>query len=117
MLFTWRVLRRGQRGHGVGQVEVGSDAELALAGGRVRRGGCPQLLLPPLLVGRRQVAVDQRVQELDDQLSIVWDLSLLVGGHKGRMGGQRRGKRCNYLPLTLCYLFLCLQKKEKKKKT
>lgn len=74
---TWRVLRGGQRGHGVGQVEVGSDAQLALAGGRVRRGGRPQLLLPPLLVGRRQVAVDQRLQELDDQLGVVGDLRLL----------------------------------------
>lgn len=74
---TWRVLRRGQRGHGVGQVEVGSDAQLALAGGRVGGGGRPQLLFPPLLVGRRQVAIDQRLQELDNQLGVVRDLRLL----------------------------------------
>lgn len=83
------MLRGGQGGHGVGQVEVGSDAELALAGGRVRRGGRPQLLLPPLFVGRWQVAVDERVQELDDQLSIVRDLSLLVMV----MGNEKKKKK------------------------
>lgn len=109
------MLRRGQRGHGVGQVEVGSDAELALAGGRVRRGGCPQLLLPPLLVGRRQVAVDQRVQELDDQLSVVWDLSLLVGGHKGRTGGgAKKRETLQLLAINITLSLSMLAKKRKK---
>lgn len=74
---TWGVLGGGQRGHGVGQVQVGSDAELALAAWGVGGGGRAQLLLPPLLLGRGQVAVDQRLQELDDQLGVVGDLRLL----------------------------------------
>lgn len=74
---TWGVLGGGQRGHGVGQVQVGSDAELALAAWGVGGGGRAQLLLPPLLLGRGQVAVDQRFQELDDQLGVVGDLRLL----------------------------------------
>lgn len=36
------MLRGGERCHGVGQVEVGCDAELALDGGRIRRGGRAQ---------------------------------------------------------------------------
>lgn len=71
------MLGGGERRHGVGQVEVGSDAELGLAGGGVRRGGGSQLLLPPLLLRRREVTVDQRLQELHDQLGVVRDLRLL----------------------------------------
>lgn len=76
---TWWVLWSSQWGHGVGQVEVGSDAELALAGGGVGGGGRPQLLLPSLLVSCWQVAVNQCLQKLDNELGIIWYLGLLQG--------------------------------------
>lgn len=68
---TWRVLRRGQGGHGVGQVEVCCDAELTLAGGRVWGGWRAQLLLAAFLLGCGQVALHQCLQELDNQLRVV----------------------------------------------
>lgn len=77
-MLTWRVLRGGQGGHGVGEVEVSGDAELALGDGGVRGGGGTELLLAPLLLCTRQVAVNQGLQELYNQLSVVWDLSLLL---------------------------------------
>lgn len=88
---TWGVLGGGQRGHGVGQVQVGSDAELALAAWGVGGGGRAQLLLPPLLLGRGQVAVDQRLQELDDQLSVVGDLRLLKAQEESDPRRRRMG--------------------------
>lgn len=96
---TWGVLGGGQRGHGVGQVQVGSDAELALAAWGVGGGGRAQLLLPPLLLGRGQVAVDQRFQELDDQLGVVGDLRLLKAQEESdprrcHVGVAPRGRCC-----------------------
>lgn len=96
---TWGVLGGGQRGHGVGQVQVGSDAELALAAWGVGGGGRAQLLLPPLLLGRGQVAVDQRLQELDDQLGVVGDLRLLKAQEESdprrrHVGVASRGRGC-----------------------
>jgi len=85
---TWRVLRRGQGGHGVGQVEVGRDAELTLTGGRIRGGGRAQLLLAALLLGRGQVALHQGLQELHNQLGVVRYLGLL----QGRRGRGRNDK-------------------------
>lgn len=82
---TWRVLWRGQRCHGVGQVEVGSYAQLALTGGWVRGGGRPHLLLPSLLLSGWEVAVDQRLQELNDQLGVVRYLCLLRTEEKSQV--------------------------------
>lgn len=76
-VLTCRVLRCCQRGHGVGEVEVGSDAELALGRRWIRRRGGPQRLLAPVLIDPGQIDVNQCVQKLHNQLSVVRDLVLL----------------------------------------
>lgn len=77
------MLRGCQRGHGVGEVEVGSNAELALDRRWVRRCGRPQCLLAAFLINPRQICVDQSIQELNDQLGIVRDLVLLIAAGEG----------------------------------
>lgn len=77
LVDSWRVLGGGEGGHGVGEVQVGSDAELALQGGRVGRGGCQEGLLTGFFVNPRQVRVDQGIEELNNELGVVRDLCLL----------------------------------------
>ncbi len=76
------MLGGGQWGHWIGEVEVGSDAELALDRWRVWRGGCAQTLLARFLIDAGQIGVNQCIQELDNQLRIVWELSLLWNREK-----------------------------------
>ena len=71
------MLRCSQGGHGVGQVEVCCDAELTLTGGWVRGGRRAQLFFAALLFGCGQVAFNQGLQKLDNQLCIVRYLGLL----------------------------------------
>lgn len=80
--LTWRVLRSRQRGHGVGQVKVGSDAQLALNDGWIWRGWCTLRLLAPFLFNPRKVGINQSIQKLNHQFSIIWDLGLLQSERK-----------------------------------
>lgn len=80
--LTWGVLGSGKWGHGVGEVEVCSDAELALHRWRIRRGGGQERFFTGFLINSRQIRVNQGIKELHYELSIVWDLGLLweMGG-------------------------------------
>lgn len=59
--LTWWVLWGGEGRHGVGQVEVGCDAELTLDGGRIRRGGRAKWLLPSFFLNARKIGVNQSI--------------------------------------------------------
>lgn len=93
------MLGRCERGHGVGEVEVGGDAELALHSRRVRGRGRQEGLLAGFLIDSRQIRVDQGVQKLHYELSVVWDLCLL---------GVRREKKGYFLSTFLSLRALLL---------
>lgn len=75
--LTWGVLGSGKWGHGVGEVEVCSDAELALHRRRIWRCGGQERFFTGFLINSRQIRVNQGIKELHYELSIVWDLGLL----------------------------------------
>lgn len=75
--LTWGVLGGCKRGHGIGKVEVSSDAQLALHCWGIRRGGRQERFFTGFLIDSRQIRVNQGIKELHYELSIVRDLCLL----------------------------------------
>lgn len=88
-----------ERGHGIGQVEVSSNAELALHGGRIWRCGCQERFFTGFLINSGQIRVNQGIKELHYELSVVWDLCLLWG-----MGEKKINQ---YKNLFLFFLLFC----------
>lgn len=80
LVDPWGVLGGCKRGHGIGKVEVSSNAQLALHCGGIRRGGCQEGFFTGFLINSRQIRVNQGIKKLHYELSIVRDLCLLREG-------------------------------------